>query len=306
MAGHEMRGLWVRDCRKFQGGKAFRARAMIHRNHKWLQTLQQWVAASVVPMPLSRGSVPWLHSTLLADPRAREVGYRWITDRVYHTATPASTNGNMADHMHMELVTSDTGSSLYIVGVERMYQTTFFGHFQDVANCIWDASIQHVHSDTSCVTTITPFSDDHTILYSRLHDTRLGTSMCVLTRRYDEPNRVVLATALLANDECFPLQPAELRPHGVAWTLVQRITDNVTLFRSESTQFAPRTTDGPMTLERNAAMCDVAVHPTTASITVARIQESLVRNFVARRQFMDKDINDRLELRHDAAHTSTN
>ncbi|KAF0692079.1 hypothetical protein As57867_016726, partial [Aphanomyces stellatus] len=233
---------------------------------------------------------PWLHSTLLADPVARHYGFRWLTDRIFHNALRAHAvvDPSVQDMMHINLHTNDDGWDM--VGIENFSQTTVLAHFKDVANCMWDiftaTQITDVHLQQKVVQT-------NDMLYNRVYDRLHDTSVCVLLRRYTMPNRVVFTRLFLRDDECFPLQSHELRPHGFGWTIMEHIADDVTLYRSRLLHHVPVTVQGMIPLERSAQVFGVdATLP--RPLLLERMQANALRNLKHARDHTQRNLHDRL------------
>ncbi|KAF0687799.1 Aste57867_20502 [Aphanomyces stellatus] len=274
------------EARRVSTAQNTALREQVQRQYELLTTLHNWVSAPT-PSVFQAGS-PWLHVSLLANPEARQHGYRWLTDRVFHSTPSAfEFNGNVDDAAR---VTVHADAQLEIIGMENNYQTTFLANYEQVADCLWDASLQRVAADFAVQTVLV----DGGIQYNRMFDRTLGTSFCALTRRYDQPHRSVVVSVLLRDDDCFPLQENEVRSYGFGWTILDKITDDVTLYRSRSMQYAPVTTHGVISFEQNAAMFGVDTTLPRA-MALGRIEHNALCTFLARRQFMDRDLNDRLQ-----------
>ncbi|KAF0692081.1 Aste57867_16785 [Aphanomyces stellatus] len=278
-----------------------------------LCTLHAWVSQLSI-QPALRHRQPWLHSTLLEDPTARHYGFRWLTDRVFHSAvaihgaaTPTMSMDDMARvDVHANVASSDDDA---VAAIESQSQSTIFFNVNDVAMCLWDLFADKNRSNANVLQVphsllfvvgvdwgiqILTVLCDGNILYALVHDTLHDSSLCVLLRRYIEPHRVVFAKLFLRDDECYPLEPHQLRPHGFGWTIMEQITDDVTLYRSRLVQFEPVTLDGGSSLDRTAAMFGATPHPTSRDVTLARIQTHAQRNLLLQRHHTTRDLNDRL------------
>ncbi|KAF0696317.1 Aste57867_12914 [Aphanomyces stellatus] len=259
-----------------------------------VRVLQAWVHRSIVHPAMPDGN-PWLQSTLLADPVARQVGFQWLTDRIYHLAMREYANGGgqVADIARLEVLTDGGCDEVEVVGMECQYQTTFLAPLATVATFTWDEMVQNIRSDVSHATTL---EGGGNFLYQRVHDSLLGTSLCLLVRRYDEnPHRVVFASVFLRDDEAYPLEDdCVLRPHGFGITILQHIADDITLSRNHVVQYSPITTHGVISFDQTTAIFGVEPHSARA-VTLARIENNAARNFVARRHFMTQGMVERLK-----------
>ncbi|KAF0716603.1 hypothetical protein AaE_011055 [Aphanomyces astaci] len=289
---------WSEVTKRFETDLALRAakrrklRDQVHRQQELLLILHEWVGRSVGRS--LRDSRPWQHSTLLAHPESRQYGFQWLLDRVFHAAnsTLSSTfNGSIADFSTLQVHVDDNQD---ILGMESHHQVTLLAGLNDVTACYVNASREIMQSSVCHVETVL---EEGELLYWRLYNTQLGTSMCRLTRSYHLASRVVCASIYVRDDECFPLQPNELRPHGFGWTVMDAVTDSITLCRTAVMQYAPVTTDGVVTFERTAAM--FGVEPSSSrDVVLARIENNALRNFVAGRASMVTDMETRIASLH--------
>ncbi|KAF0687796.1 Aste57867_20499 [Aphanomyces stellatus] len=262
----------------------------MQRRRDLVMRLKAWVRQSMSrPRSLHSGT-PWLHSALLADPTARQYGYQWLTDRIYHAAMAAhGVDGHVDDVARLQVHRDVDGWD--IVAMESHYQCTFLTPLAELAQVKWVGLTEDAFSDVVHATTVdaTP-----TFLYKYIHDTLLHTNVCWLNRRYDvSPDRVVLVSVLLYDDECFPLRGNEQRAHGFSWTILEKITDDITLHRTSILHHAPRTADGSLSFDETAAMFGVEPHP-SRDTTLARIENNALQNFIARWAFKKRVLDDRL------------
>ncbi|KAF0687804.1 Aste57867_20507 [Aphanomyces stellatus] len=268
VANQTMTELWKSACVNRQ------LRMSVLQQHRLVQMLQEWVARNTPLESVLKQGRPWLHSTLLAEPGARERGYRWLTDRIYYsTPRGLSFSGKVDDAIQLNLVTDGEN----VLGIDTYCQRTVMTNVQTVADFIW-ASYNRNNVMLPFYTSTT-FIVDESIMYKRIYDSKLGTSLLGLIRRYDEPGRVVLVTCWLREDACYPLQTSEMRPHGVGWKIFERIASDITLRHERSIQYSPETTDGVVSAAQMAAMFGVEAHPTSSDVTLARIESSATRNF---------------------------
>ncbi|KAF0687797.1 Aste57867_20500 [Aphanomyces stellatus] len=264
-------------------------RAEVRRYEQVLRTLQKWVVASVQPV-LSDGR-NWLHSTLLADPVSRKYGFRWLTDRVFHLAARAFST-SVGDGLKLDLRTDEDTKD--ILGMELFGTNTLFGDFRLAADCLWDgirAQVPTANLTKKVVAT------DGDVVYLREFNLEFGTSFCKLARRYDLPTRAVLALVDLADDECFPLAEHEMRPHGFTCIVLEQVTPDITLTSQLSVHYSPLTCHGTIPFERNVAMFGVQPHPTSRNVTVARIETNALRSMLARKNMLDRLLQQRMDAR---------
>ncbi|KAF0687802.1 Aste57867_20505 [Aphanomyces stellatus] len=240
-------------------------RHLVHRLYHWVLSNSRLQHVLV-----QADGAPWLDSTLLADPTAREMGYRWLTDRVYHlTPTGLPFNGTVDDRMQLNMVRDIDGQA---IGMDTVHQSTLLVDCHVVADFMWAGYTRDATS--------TYLDSSHTdIVFKRSVDAILGTSTLALIRRYDEPRRVVFAMALLKDDECFPLQEGEMRPHGTSWVVLEQVADGVTLLRSRAMYATPLTTHGPLSPTEMAAVFDATPHPSADDVTLARVSTHATRSF---------------------------
>ncbi|KAF0687805.1 Aste57867_20508 [Aphanomyces stellatus] len=270
-------------------GQNRKLRGQVYRHYELLQSLHHWaILSSPIRPPLAEGAT-WRHSTLVADPIAREYGYRWLTDRAFHsTREGLSFDGNVDDVTRVEMLTDGAN----VMGMDSCHQTTVMANFNQVARIAWAGYTQNDFSPLNQAS-MTLHADD-TVIYKRVTNTALGTSMLGLVRRYDEPDRVVIVMCMLTDDESFPLEGGEMRPHGFGWLVLQHVADDITLYRSRSIQYSPMTTAGVISLEKMAQIFGVDAHPRSRDATMARIETIAAQSFESRSLLVDKDLADKV------------
>ncbi|KAF0696691.1 Aste57867_12573 [Aphanomyces stellatus] len=263
-------------------------REQVRRHRQLLSTLVQWVGASIQP-EVKEGRT-WLHSTLLADPTARQYGYRWLTDCIFHSAVEAAAlDGNIND-----IATNDVlvDPDWEIRGSHTTHQTTYFTHYATVASCLWRSFTENPHMvnyDTERVVS------DGGLLYLRMQAKKKGSpSACLLMRRYELPTRIVFVRLFLRHDECYPFGTDEVRTHGVGWTTIEKVTDNITLYRAKLMQYVPATQDGDLPFDQLAASFKVEPHA-ARHVVVARIESQAQRAFADQIEARKRDLVRRLD-----------
>ncbi|KAF0696687.1 Aste57867_12569 [Aphanomyces stellatus] len=255
----------------------------VRRQRRLLQLLQTWVKASI--QPTLRENSPWLHSTLLADRDARQVGYKWLTDRVFHSAVGAvAVDSSVDDGAWAGLITGEDACDIH--GIENTHQTTFFANYERVARVVWeDATDTTPRPDGG---TLTVLAGDDRFRYQHIQSPSRRSTILMLARRYHVTHqRVVFVYVYIRDDECFPLEPDHFRPHGFGWTSMERITDDVTLCRTRTTQFAN------VTFEQAAARFRIEPHA-SQDVVLARMQNRIMQGVVAQAKDMMETINDGL------------
>ncbi|KAF0692468.1 Aste57867_16459 [Aphanomyces stellatus] len=261
-------------------------RDQVNRHRDLLRRLHTWVTASV--QPSLDDNYPHLHSTLLADPAARPYGLRWLTDRVFHAARAThGFDGSVDDKIRLDIRLDTDGE---IRGMENHDQHTVLANFRTVADAAWALDMEQATQSTRCKSILV----QEDVCYARVLYARLGTSFCTLSRRYDTSDFAVIVYVFVRDDECFPLQEGELRPHGFSWAIFQKITDDVTLSRCATVQYAPVTTDGVISFEKQAAIFGVEPHP-SREVVLARIESTALRNFKAHHDDELKRLNAKID-----------
>ncbi|KAF0717698.1 Aste57867_2147 [Aphanomyces stellatus] len=267
-------------------------RMQVQRHADLLRRLQSWVYSAFQPPPsltsaLCGPSSPWLHSTLLADPMARRHGMLWLTDRVFHSAVAQhALDIHVEDILQLELLHDD--SALW--GMSTQTQSTYLASLDDVAHALWCV----YNGPAAARETLNATTGDAHVTYTRIQNTRLGTHLMVLRRRYNLSRRVVLVHVYLRDDDCVPRTPQEIRPHGFGWCIAEKIASDITLVRHRTVQYAPETTAGPISLDRIAAMYGVAQAPTPPA-TLARIEHHACQEFTARHALFSKQLFEQIE-----------
>ncbi|KAF0692461.1 Aste57867_16452 [Aphanomyces stellatus] len=267
-------------------------REQVRRHRHLLRMLRHW-ATAVPDVPTGLGeNNPWINSTLLADPTARQYGFQWLTDRVFHSTLAAlSFVGTVDDVSRVDVHTDDSSGQMEIMGIESHFQRTYFADYKQVADINWDEMPLRSESNPNIVQTIVRAG---CINYVHMYYKVTNQNVCVLVRRYNLPNRVVIVRTFLRDDECIPLQGPDMRPYGYGWAVFENIADGVTLYRSRLMQHAPVTRDGVITFDQTAAIFGVPVHP-CRHVTLARIENNALRNFLIRREITDKTWTSRLD-----------
>ncbi|KAF0696690.1 Aste57867_12572 [Aphanomyces stellatus] len=262
------------------------------RRHRVLMTLlHRWVGG-MVDQTLDSGRC-WLHSTLLTEPTARQYGFRWLTDRVFHSALSStctvthSASTLVDDFMRYQIHTDADG--LEFLASESHVQATYFADYTTVADCLWDSFANERYE------TVLREGD---FLYQRVYNTFHRISTFVILRRYTLPNRVVFVRVFLSEDEALPLQANQRRQNGFAWITMDKITDGVTLYRSNMVQFPIRTTDKTPPFETLVSVFGVETHP-TRGVTMARLKTKAQQLFERQTAHRYGDLANRLLLHTD-------
>ncbi|KAF0692472.1 Aste57867_16463 [Aphanomyces stellatus] len=275
----------------------------VRRHGTLLRALHQWVSVLQPPiaLPDNINHMPWLQTTLLADPVARHVGYEWLTDRVYHSIarTGGAVDGggflatsSIDDVAQVDVVLDD--AKWDILGLFSRQQRTVLAPFQVAADSLWADQGRQLHA--KCLVSVTQAVElDGCLDYTRTHNRHLGTSFCTLARRYNLHDRVVMVYVFLREDECVPLQGGEIRPHGFGFNVFHHITDHVTLLRSSMHHFTPVTPDGPLLFDQTAALFGIdAASSDNRNTTIVRIEQEATRHFDARGKDMAKSLHAQL------------
>ncbi|KAF0695921.1 Aste57867_13296 [Aphanomyces stellatus] len=219
--------------------------------HQLARLLYQWVASQHhVPTPPASTGMSWIQTTsLLSNPLVRHEGMTWLSQRVYHTAQAASNNvfhGSMEDGCRFTMhTTDDDDGQPTVAGMECHVQHTFFANYKAVAALVWrlDVRLSPVISNTKIMDHV----HDKLVYFCGVHKGTGSHSRRVL-HYYDEPGRVIITHALVADDECFPVTQGEFQSRGFNWydeklcfcrcrveicftAIIERVTDNITLFR---------------------------------------------------------------------------
>ncbi|KAF0711916.1 Aste57867_4987 [Aphanomyces stellatus] len=212
-----------------------------------LHLLETWVASQQLTQGPSHLRA-WTESTLMAHPAARRQGYHWLSERVYHNATiavPEHPFGiRVDDAAQFKLHTSDdVDGGASIVGMEVHVQHTYFSNFKTVANLVWSFGQKNSAVKAYLASQVLEEVDDHTVYSSGVYDgTR--TNVRRIISIFEGADRIVITHALVTDDELHPMAPGELRTHGFAWTIVERVTDEISLMRHSTFHFAPMSSQG--------------------------------------------------------------
>ncbi|KAF0687806.1 Aste57867_20509 [Aphanomyces stellatus] len=254
-------------------------RMQLEQQRRLLQVLQSWVQPSIQPA-LGQGN-PWLHSTLLADADARQVGYKWLTDRVFHSAVAAHASIlSVDDTIGASFITGE--DEFDILGVENTTQHTFFANYEAVAKVVWDEATNITSRPNG--TQITFLAGDGSFRYQRIVP-RPNINIQMLVRRYDLATRIVLCYVYVRDDECFPLEVDHGRPYGIGWTAIEKIADDVTLCRTRTSQC------GNLSFDQMAARFGVTPHP-SREVMLARMQNNSLKGLAHQADAFARTVND--------------
>ncbi|KAF0692470.1 Aste57867_16461 [Aphanomyces stellatus] len=258
-----------------------RLQSLVQRRAKLARLLHAWVVQSVANPLGEKGA--WCEGTLMADPAARQYGFEWLTDRVYHSAMrsqatdAADFDGNVADkcllHVH-------TGQNLEVLAVENHCQLTLLVETAVATELLWTDS--NVLKSIPGLELMDKNVHDRQIVFLRIHNTHYGVSCCKIIRRYDLPANqgTVFVYVYIRDDERYPLHESERRLHGYGWSIMHNIAPGVTLVRSSSLLYAPATAHGAMdSIPETAKMYGATAHATSNETTLARIEHNALAQF---------------------------
>ncbi|KAF0719561.1 Aste57867_955 [Aphanomyces stellatus] len=233
-------------------------RERIKTQRQLARVLSVWVSSQCPSQDLPL-RYAWKDATLLAHPLARRQGYEWLSRRVYHNAVSRCSRmhpfgDRVDDALHYELVTADNDDNDAGVSIARTQghiQHTFFGNYKTIAAVLWDKHCRGQYVKPYPHATVSPGVLDHVtshlVYYTFAYD-GIGVHAHHILSKVEEPNRIVLTVALVADDECHPLAADDLRQHGFCWFILERVTDTITLWRSALYVHAPITAHGVASL----------------------------------------------------------
>ncbi|KAF0696319.1 Aste57867_12916 [Aphanomyces stellatus] len=302
---------------------SFQQRLAAYRHHNTLestvqqqiqlvQALQAWVSAqqqqqppkSILQSTIHATSPPWLHATLVADPVARQYGYEWLSERVFNSAMSARDGrypfgGSVVDTatLRMHTCDDDNDGRRTISAMETHSQHTILHNFHAVAAVV-RAEMLQIGRTINISSEVVDVASAGYIIYEHSVHQRLGTSLRNVIRFfYPAQNCVVITYCSVLEDECHPLQDGELRPHGFAWMILERVTDSITLLRDSRLQYSPVTTQGPISLaDHGRIFGQVTTEEAIASDGyLDKIQAAAEANYVAMQEGMVRGICRRLD-----------
>ncbi|KAF0696688.1 Aste57867_12570 [Aphanomyces stellatus] len=253
---------WLLSSSKVPETERKKLMNQVHRNRRLIDVLLRWVHLSIGPTP--QDGTPWLHSTLLGDPEARQCGYRWLTDRVFHSAIAEhATTSNVRDFAVATMHADDWDFAC--LGLEHHHQVTVLGSVEQLATWLWGDIVASERPNGSLAEAI---EGDATFQYQRVTNPRQKKTLLMLTRRYAIASRVVVVYVYIRDDECIPRHANEFRPHGFGWTVLQEIAPDVTLCRTHTLQLAP------LTFNQAAEMFGIPAQPSRECIWTQMIQHA--------------------------------
>ncbi|KAF0695815.1 Aste57867_13412 [Aphanomyces stellatus] len=174
-------------------------------------------------------------------------------------------------HMHVQ---DDGENGPTICGSENHIQHTFFAPVQDVANVIWSWDQCNSAYRSEVAEQVDP--PYHQMVYYR-GNSLTGANLRRVMRMRMDGHRVIMTLALVAEDECFAIGDSELRIHGFAWTIVEPVTDSISLVRHSRYHAAPKTTHGVASVEAIAKlyMQSPALETMSRQVLVERLRTSV-------------------------------
>ncbi|KAF0687037.1 Aste57867_21198 [Aphanomyces stellatus] len=203
------------------------------------QLLYIWASAQHPKQELSN-QPSWIESTLLAYPVARRQGYQWHSDRLYHNAkqlTPRPYPSHdqadaMRDAIRFEFHTTEDDVGQKQVGRMACHvQHTVFANYKTVAGFLWGCEKQQSkEKETFCNLVELDRVHAHLAYYNGQRQL-FGLHVRRIDCLYDDGDRIVLTYCPIAHDECFPRPDGDLLYHGFGWTVLERVTDDITLVR---------------------------------------------------------------------------
>ncbi|RHY24425.1 hypothetical protein DYB32_008855 [Aphanomyces invadans] len=257
-------------------------RGDVDAQYKLACCLRDWVA-SQPPTPGLTSHTAWIHSSLRADPDARRVGLQWLSEKLYHTshsAVPHHPLRGAGDAYQLAVRTNDgVDAPITIVAIEFHFQFDIvFVPFETVVGTLeaMGGRTTFVMPDMVALQTVESVGD--TLRYSYGVNARNGVSMRRVTNVFRNPDgtRAVMTSAMVADDERFPLGPGEIRSHGFGWyvsnarcrgyltragrSVAERVADSITTVRGSMLHYTPFTTDGVISLEHIGQLFGVDHH----------------------------------------------
>ncbi|KAF0716902.1 Aste57867_2605 [Aphanomyces stellatus] len=232
-------------------------------------TLYHWVRSQVArPQPGLTERPSWREMTLLGDPAARRQGFPWLSDRVYHTAmrtrpasNPIATSADDAMSFCMHTATGEDGH-VHVTATELHMHSIVFAPFDVIGDACWHFMAATSFGTTSTMTCGVVETPDRNLIYDYGVNPRNGSTVRRIMRMYtDDAARIVITYAKVAHDNLFPLHDGELRSHGMGWTIIEPVTDGISVVRHSVSNFVPVTSHGPISLREMGHL--FALPPTT-------------------------------------------
>ncbi|RHY23037.1 hypothetical protein DYB36_012073 [Aphanomyces astaci] len=233
-----------------------------------------------IPPPMSRSN-EWRSATLVADPRARNLGKEWLTQQMYHNMheplalLPAVRNDE--EFYQFDLEASDEDKS--IVGLERI-QFTWPGTvqmFRRLVETNMKAVVEEVTANTRLFHKTTP----------------KGTFVNLLQGHFVEADRFIMVMRQIEHDEKYICHPLQKQQHDLLWTEVRQVSPTHILLRlvdRVSHIFRPAT--GFMSVDELAALGGIDVTGMEDDQKDAHVRREIIRRSYAgflswRQRFMD-------------------
>ncbi|KAF0697106.1 Aste57867_12183 [Aphanomyces stellatus] len=228
----------------------------VKRQTTLAKLLSSWVA-SQYPIPALPKRASWIESTLLAHPAARRQGFQWLSERVYHNAVAAMPHhpfgSRVDDRWRFDLHTcNDDVEGMTLGCTESHAQHTFFANVSDVADAVWACQCQGNYLRTYPCSNLSPGVLEQVqrhLVYFCVAFEGIGAHVRRIMSLFEDDHRMLITFALVAEDECFPIETNEMRSHGFGWISLERVAATITLMRYSLYLFAPVTAHGVASLE---------------------------------------------------------
>ncbi|ETV78786.1 hypothetical protein H257_07617 [Aphanomyces astaci] len=233
----------------------------------------------------------WRSATLVADPRARNLGKEWLTQQMYHNMheplalLPAVRNEE--EFFQFDFQASDEHDDSF-TWMERV-QFTWPGTVQMFRRLV-ETNMKAVNFP-NCDETVEEEKTSNTRLFHTI--TPKGIFMNLLQGHFVEADRFIMVMRQIEHDETYICHPLQKQQHDLSWTEVRQVSPTHILLRSVdrvSHIFRPAT--GFLSVDELAALGGIDVTGMEDDQKDAHVRREIIRRSYAgflfwRQRFMD-------------------
>ncbi|ETV78775.1 hypothetical protein H257_07607 [Aphanomyces astaci] len=243
------------------------------------KAMQRFVLTNIPPT-MSRSNA-WHSATLVADPRARNLGKKWLTQQMYHNMHEPfalfPVVGDDEDFYQFDFQASDELDNPF-TWIERI-QFTWPGTVQMFRRLI-ETNMKAVHISNHVETV----EEEVTANTRLIHTTSLnGKFVNLLQGHFVEADRLVKVMCQVEHDEAYVCHPLQKQQHVMTWTEVRQISPTHILLRfvnRVSPMFRPAT--GFVSVDEFAALSGIDVTGVEDHLKVEYVQREMIPQAHAR------------------------
>ncbi|ETV64170.1 hypothetical protein H257_18904 [Aphanomyces astaci] len=221
-----------------------------------IASMQRFVMMNI-PLPMSRSNT-WHNATLVADPRARNLGKEWLTQQMYHTMHEA--------FALLPALRSDEEYYVFDVEASDKHDDSFT--FVEQIQCTWPGTLASFRRFVESNRMRDVLLDDlHEVADEVVANTRLlctttvdGAFRNTLEGNFVEADRIIIVLRHVDDDEAHSCYPMLRQRHYRSWTEVRQVSPTHIVMRTVSQLTRPfRAYDGFVSSDELAVLRDIDV-----------------------------------------------